>query len=144
MNAFVSAFGLVKGAFTSAFGPSAAASGTYEVTVQPIEPASYYDVGPDEDALYLAISKTSSVRYLFILQSPGSALPNYTDYTNAVTLFIGNEQSATQLATQIYNAAIAVGFNVTRDGSTLTFTASQTGNLTDSVGFPTPTITNGS
>lgn len=128
----------------SAFRNRGAAAGTYEVTVQPIEEAAYYDVGPDEPALFLAISKTASVRYLFVLQSPGSASPNYTDYTNLVTLIIGNMQTATQLATQIYNAAIAVGFNVTRSGATLTFTATQTGNLTDSVGYPTPTITQGS
>jgi len=53
--------------------------------------------------------------------------------------------TATQVATHLYNAIIAnTDLNVTRSGSTLTFTASQTGNLTDSIGFPTPTITNGS
>jgi hypothetical protein len=135
--------GLGSTYFSPARSGGSSPAGTYEVTVQPIEPASYYDVGPDERALFLAISKTSSVRYLFALQSPGSDSPNYTDYTNLVSLIIGNEQSATQLATQIYNAATGVGFNVTRSGSTLTFTASQVGNLIDSVGFPTPTITNG-
>ena len=147
MNAFISAFSLVKGAFTSAFGPSVAASGTYEVTVQPIENYAYYDVGEDNPQYYLLVSKTATKRWLIGIDTSGSAQPNVSpdQYTNAIGRTINPGMTATQVATTLYNAIIAnTDLNVTRNGSTLTFTASQTGNLTDSVGFPTPTITNGS
>jgi len=147
MNAFVSAFGLVKGAFTSAFGPSAAAAGTYEVTVQPIEDYAYYNVGDDNARYYLLVSKTATKRWLIGIDTNGSAGADVfgTEYTNELNISITPGMTATQVATTLYNAIIAnTDLNVTRSGSTLTFTASQTGNLTDSIGFPTPTITNGS
>jgi hypothetical protein len=147
MNAFVSAFGLVKGAFTSAFGPSAAAAGTYEVTVQPIENYSYYDVGDDSPRYYLLVSKTAAKRWLIEIDTLGSAGADVfsSEYTNAISVPITPGMTATQIATTLYASIIAsTDLSVTRDGATLTFTASQTGNLTDSVGFPTPTITQGS
>jgi len=147
MNAFVSAFSLVKGAFTSAFGPSAAAAGTYEVTVQPIENYAYYDVGEDNPQYYLLVSKTATKRWLIGIDTSNSTAPNVpsNQFTNNISVSIFSGDTATQVATRLYNGIIAnTDLNITRSGSTLTFTASQTGNLPDSVGFPTPTITNGS
>ena len=122
-------------------------SGTYEVTVQPIENYAYYDVGDDSPRYYLLVSKTASKRWLIGISTNGSAGAEVfgTEYTNEVNISITPGMTATQVATTLYNGIIAnTDLNVTRSGSTLTFTASQTGNLPDSVGFPTPTITQGS
>jgi len=146
MNAFNSAFSLTKGAFTSAFGPSAAVAGTFEVTVQLFGPGTDYDSGGG-GATYLAVSKTNTIRWMFVLAvvASGYEFPDYTDYTNYAVVTITSAMTDVQVAIAVYNAATTLaGFNVTRDGATLTFTASQTGDLTDSVGFPTPTITQGS
>lgn len=125
----------------------AAAAGTYEVTVQPIESYSYYDVGPDNPCYYLLVSKTAAKRWLISIISVGSAGPDVfsNEYTNEISVAITPGMTAIQVATALQVGILAgTDLSVTRSGSTLTFTASQTGNLTDSVGFPTPTITPGS
>jgi hypothetical protein len=126
-------------------GPSAAASGTFEVTVQPIQDYAYYYVGDDNPRYYLLISKTAVKRWLIGIDTLGSAGADTFDYTNEFNISITPGMTATQVATALYNGIIAnTDLSVTRSGATLTFTASQTGNLIDSVGWPTPTITNGS
>jgi hypothetical protein len=140
--------GLGSTYFSPARSGSSSPAGTYEVTVQPIEDYNYYAVGVDDPAYYLLVSKTATKRWLIGIISPDAGGPSVatdsSQYTDYVTANITPGMTALQVATAIFNALIAnTDLNVTRSGSTLTFTASQVGNLTDSVGFPTPTITNG-
>jgi hypothetical protein len=137
--------GLGSTYFSPARSGGSSPAGTYEVTVQPFYNGAYYNVGDDAAAYFIAVSKTSSVRWMFVISSPGSSFPgfDYYDYTDYAVVAIETSWTDVQVATAIYNSAVAQGFNVIRDGATLTFTASQVGNLTDSVGVPTPTITNG-
>ena len=127
----------------SAFRSGGIVSGTYEVTLQYLDNGVYYDVGADNPRLYLAVSKTASERWMFELNSPDSISANYSDYTNSAIININNSMSEVDVATAVYNAAVSAGFNVSRSGAYVTFTASQTGDLTDSVGFPEPGITPG-
>jgi hypothetical protein len=137
--------GLGSTYFIPARSGSSSPAGTYEVTVQPFENGAYYDVGEDSGAYYIAISKTPTVRWMFVMSSPGSSFPgfDYTDYTNYAVVVIDPAWTAIQVATAMYNAAVTAGFNVTRDGAIVTYMASQVGNLTSAVSWPDPTITNG-
>jgi hypothetical protein len=120
---------------------------TYETTVYTALGGIYYDVGEEGIPEYLVVSKSSSVRQLFVFEFPANASfanQNNEDYTTVPSyITVTESMTAIQVAIALYNAAITAGFNVTRDGASVTFTASQVGNLTNSVGFPTPTIING-
>jgi hypothetical protein len=138
--------GLGSTYFSAVSSGGSSSAGTYEVTVQPFENGAYYDVGGNDNvAYYMAISKTPTVRWMFVMSSPGSGFPgfDYTDYTDYSVISIDPAWTAIQVATAMYNAAVTAGFNVTRNGAILTFTASQVGNLADALGSPNPTITNG-
>jgi hypothetical protein len=136
--------GLGSTYFSPARSGSSSPAGTYEVTVQPFDDAASYTVPPDEFAYVAVVSKTASERWMFVLSTPDSAFPGpFQSYTNYENVTINPAWNAVQVATAIYNAAIAAGFNVTRNNAILTFTASQVGNLPDAVGSPNPTITNG-
>jgi len=126
-------------------GLSYSPEGTYEVTVQPIENYAYYNVGDDSNRYYLLVNKTAAKRWLIGIATDGSAGADTLDYTNEWNIAITPGMTAIQVATALQVGILAgTDLSVTRDGATLTFTASQTGNLPDSVGFPTPTITPGS
>ena len=138
--------GLGSTYFSPARSGSSSPAGTYEVTVQPIEDYAYYNVGDDASRYWLLVSKTASKRWLIEIATDGSASSGVPpeQYTDYIVISITPGMTATQVATTLQAGIIAqTDLSVTRSGSTLTFTASQVGNLTDSVGFPTPTITNG-
>jgi hypothetical protein len=125
-------------------GLSFAPEGTYEVTIMEFVGGYAYAVEPDEPAYVFVINKTASERWMFMLNVPGSSFPGpYYVYDYYESVPINTAWTAVQVATAIYDAAITKGFNVTKNSATLTFTASQVGNLTDAIGSPIPTITNG-
>ena len=138
--------GLGSTYFSPARSGSSSPAGTYEVTVQPIEDYAYYYVGDDNPRYYFLVSKTASKRWLIEVSTEGSAgsgVPS-NEYTNSMNVVVTPGMTATQVATALQAGILAgTDLSVTRSGATLTFTASQVGNLIDSVGFPTPTITNG-
>ena len=126
-------------------GLSYSPEGTYEVTIMEFLGGYAYATEPDDPAYVFVINKTASERWMFVLNVPDSSFPGayyVYDYYESVT--IDTAWTAVQVATAIYNAAVTAGFNVTIDGATLTFTASQAGNLTNALGTPNPTITDGS
>ena len=120
-------------------------AGTYEVTIQTLENGTYYDTGTSNPRLYLLISKTASERWLFGLDFPGSGAPDVdsSEYTNVASVPIDVSWSSAEVADAVYTVILNAGFNVTINGTELTITASETGDLPDSIGFPSPTITPG-
>jgi hypothetical protein len=122
-----------------------ASAGTYEVTVQTLDNGAYYDTSVGNPRLYLLISKTASERWLFGLDVSGSGAPDVdsSQYTNVASVPIDVSWSSAEVADAVYTVILNAGFNVTINNTELTITASQTGDLPDSVGFPSPTITPG-
>lgn len=121
-------------------------AGTYEVTVYTaLDGPSYYifDGERTHEYYYLKVNKTASLRYGFYFNDSNNGGTNPdAGLTAQIIIDAYPELTASQIATNLYNAALTAGFNVSILGTTVTFTASQIGNLLDAEGATT--ITNGS
>ena len=122
-----------KNAFISAF--RGGASGTNEISVYTAIEGSSYDNEGGEQA-FLIVSKSTSVRYAFIFEGRDSFPPTtglagqvYTATASVPT----DGRTDTEVAINLYNEAVAAGYNVSRSGAVVTFTASVTGNMLDAV-----------
>lgn len=105
-----------------------------------------YDGERTHEYYYLKVNKTASLRYGFYFNDSNNGGTNPdAGLTAQIIIDAYPELTASQIATNLYNAALSVGFNVSISGATVTFTASQTGNLLDAEATQgNMTITNGS
>ena len=124
-------------------------AGTYEVTIYTAfdGPSYYLDDGEHtHEYYYLKVNKTASSRYGFYFYDSSAGTPGSSaGLTEQIIVSAYPELTSSQIATNLYNAALTAGFNVSISGAVVTFTASETGNLLDAEYTQgNMTITNGS
>jgi len=96
---------------------------------------SAYAVGSGAESLFIAVSKTSTERWMFVMKivNSDSITPTYSNYTNQATVNITAAMTQAQVSTALYNAAIAAGFTAVNNSTSVKITSTGFGNLADSV-----------
>jgi len=119
-------------------GLSFAPEGTYEITSYTAGdgPAYYlYDGERTHEYYYLKVNKTASLRYGFYFNDSNNGGTNPdAGLTAQIIIDAYPELTASQIATNLYTAALAAGFNVSLAGTVVTFTASEIGNMPNADG----------